>query len=293
MPPGARTPRRSQRPDHEVDRDLSERIGKRGPYGTELAGPARAEGESPQIGRQLARGSRPDETEEQGAERRNVEGVVPALDRGDGSLGQLAQPAVPGDDEVPHLTSLRFRPGSRGRGAGPAIGLVDVGADLAEGFALPAQAHHVTRDVEADGSGCRVTGVGHGTVTVHALDVAVAIVAMADVLAPAEAGNVAQGLAVLEGVPVRLLHVSPAQSREVRELAAGHGLDLISVLVASHRPCGRSAARQPPGTGHNQSSGKQFSPGRALVASNLVGHRLSFHVRSLRSRSNSSRLISP
>src|SRR6266542_5985970 len=100
-------------PDHEVDRDLSERIGKRGPYGTEPAGPARAEGESPQIGRQLARGSRPNEAEEEGAERRNVEGVVPTLDREDGSLGQLAQPAVPGDDEVTHLTSLGFRPWGR------------------------------------------------------------------------------------------------------------------------------------------------------------------------------------
>src|SRR6266545_6404887 len=144
MPPGARTPRRSQRPDHEVDRDLSERIGKRGPYGTELAGPARAEGESPQIGRQLARGSRPDEPEEEGAERRNVEGVVPALDREDGSLGQLAQPAVPGNDEVTHLTLLGFRPWGRRRGAGPAIGLVDVHPNLAEGLSLPAEAHHVT-----------------------------------------------------------------------------------------------------------------------------------------------------
>src|SRR5262249_51391122 len=177
-------------------------------------------------------------------------------------------------------TQLVFGGGGRAGGPGPAIGLVDVRANLAEGLPLAAEPHHVTRDVETDGSGCRVTGIGYGPVPVHALDVAVAIVAVADVLAPAEAGDVVEGLAVLEGVPVCPLNLGTARSREVRKLAAGHGLDLIAVLVAGHRPCGRLAARQPPGTTSrdtDQSCGEHVPPGRALAAPDLLVHRHFLH----------------
>jgi|SRR6516165_5988453 len=95
-------------------------------------------------------------------------------------------------------------------------------------------------------SGRRVTPVGHGPVPVHALDMAVAIVAVAEVLAPAEAGDVVGGLAVLEGVPVWLQNLGTARPRELRKLAVGQGLEIWSPGRRAGR--GSPAPRTPRGS---------------------------------------------
>src|SRR5439155_2018449 len=121
----------------------------------------------------------------------------------------------------------------RGRRRRPTVLRVDRPPHLEQRLALAPQACHVTRDVETDRSRCGVAREGQRAVRVERLDVAVAVALVAEAVAAAEARDVLQLVAVLDGVPVQPLDLSGP--RELGKLPPGQRLDLVADLVSGHR----------------------------------------------------------
>src|SRR5437773_3306395 len=86
---------------------------------------------------------------------------------------------------------------------------------------------------ETDRSRCGVAREGQRAVRVEPLDVAVAVALVAEAVAAAEARDVLQLVAVLDGVPVQPLDLSGP--RELGKLPPGQHLDLVADLVSGHR----------------------------------------------------------
>src|SRR5205807_6906155 len=135
-------------------------------------------------------------------------------------------------------SSLRVR----GRRRRPAVRRVDRPPDLEQRLSLAPHACHVTRDVETDRSRCGVAREGQRAVRVERLDVAVAVALVAEAVTAAEARDVLQLIAVLDGVPVQPLYLSGP--RELGKLPLGQRLDLVADLVSGHRR-GCSASCRP------------------------------------------------
>src|SRR5438876_11021874 len=140
-------------------------------------------------------------------------------------------------------TPRRWRGGRvRGRRRRPTVLRVDRPPHLEQRLALAPHACHVTRDVETDRSRCGVAREGQRAVRVERLDVAVAVALVAEAVAAAEARDVLQLGAVLDGVPVQPLDLSGP--RELGKLPPGQRLDLVADLVSGHRR-GCSASCRP------------------------------------------------
>src|SRR3989442_78775 len=124
----------------------------------------------------------------------------------------------------------------------PAVLSVDRPPHIEQRLPLAPHACHVTRDVETDRSRRGVAREGQRAARVERLDVAVAVALVAEAVTAAEARNVLQLVAVLDGVPVQPLDL--AGPRELGTLPPGQRLDLVADLVSGHRR-GRSASCRP------------------------------------------------
>ena len=86
-----------------------------------------------------------------------------------------------------------------------AVLLVDRGSNSTEWLALILHGHHVPRDVEADVSGGAMVGEGDASTWQPLGDIAVGIVAVANLPAAAKTGDVLKEIPMPNGVAVRLL----------------------------------------------------------------------------------------
>jgi hypothetical protein len=83
--------------------------------------------------------------------------------------------------------------------------LIDRRADGAEWLAFGLHGHHVPRDVETDVSGGAMVGEGDASTWQPLSDIAVGIVAVANLPAATKAGDVLQERPMPDGIAVRLL----------------------------------------------------------------------------------------
>jgi len=74
---------------------------------------------------------------------------------------------------------------------------------LEQSFALTLHRHHVTRDVETNRSGRRVTGEGQRAILVERLDVAITVALVSESNTSAEARDELQLITVLKRVAVQ------------------------------------------------------------------------------------------
>jgi len=140
------------------------------------------------------------------------------------------------------VPSLRRVEGRRRRP--PTVLGVDSRAHLLERLPGPAHCDHVTRDVQTDRSGRRMAREGNRAVAVERLHIAVLVVLMAEPVATAEARDVPELVAMLDGVPVKLPGARRARSREVGELPFRNRLHLVAYCVGRDRPGERSPGHQ-------------------------------------------------
>src|SRR5438034_11616671 len=143
-------------------------------------------------------------------------------------------------------TPRRWRGGRvRGRRRRPTVLRVDRPPHLEQRLALAPHACHVPRDVETDRSRCGVAREGQRAVRVEPLDVAVAVALVAEAVAAAEARDVLELLAVLDGILVQALDVGDVG--ELGKLPRGKRLHLVADRVRGDGTgLGATAPVEPP-----------------------------------------------
>src|SRR5713226_6580901 len=193
---------------------------------------------------------------ESGSASRNGSSVVPGLPK---------RWRTPADFKISMRTAatfmpariLRLRPRRRRRRAEPQILRVDGRADLGERLALGLQAHHVTRDVQAERSGRRVARERDAALRLG-LHVAGPVRAVPEAAAAAGARHPLERVPVLGGEGVEASQL--ALLGEDREPAARQRLDLVAdrvhrdLLGAGHPPGRRRDARDEEHARHGERS---------------------------------------
>src|SRR5215813_4064752 len=127
---------------------------------------------------------------------------------------------------------ISLRPRRRRRGPEREVLRVDRVADCRRGLAFRLEAHHVTRDVQTERSGCGVAGE-RDLVAPLGLDVAGAVGGVAEPLAAARARDGREGVPVLEREGIEPRRVS--LRGEDQELAARDRLVLVADRIDGYR----------------------------------------------------------